>query len=82
MQECLTLMPLPPETRFSEAIINQFIDQRKKLGITQEKLDQKIGVTAGQIAKWETGIRKPTLFNAFMWAEALEAKLGLFDEEE
>jgi DNA-binding XRE family transcriptional regulator len=80
MQEALLLMPLPPETKFSESLIDQYIAKRKEMGLTQERLDQIIGVTPGQIAKWETGIRKPTLFNAFMWAKALKCKISLNDE--
>lgn len=32
---------------------------RKKAGLTQEELAEKIGVKRGAIARWESGVRMP-----------------------
>lgn len=56
---------------FSEELITQFAKRRNELGLTQLHVDERIGVAAGLVAKWESGNRKPTLFNAHCWAEAL-----------
>lgn len=78
--ENLEEQPFPIHTRFSKKLIVQFVQRRKELGYTQEYVDQMMGNTPGQIAKWETGIRKPTLFNAYAWAEVLHTEIILRDE--
>jgi len=81
-QGVLFEMPLPPESKFAESLINQFVEARKLKGFTQSQIDQKIGVADGLVAKWEAGIRRPTLFNAFCWAESLGVKLNLLGDNE
>jgi len=51
--------------------------RRYDLGLTQPAVDQMIGVAPGLVAKWEIGNRKPTLFNAYCWAEALDCEIKL-----
>lgn len=70
------------EKLFTSSLIKQFQSRRYQLGLTQPEIDQKIGVGTGLCAKWETGNRKPTLFNAYCWAEVLgcEIKLEVSDD--
>jgi predicted transcriptional regulator len=65
------------ENRFCERLISQFRRRRYKLELSQPEIDQKAGVADGLTAKWEIGYRKPTLFNAFAWAESLDCDLIL-----
>ena len=65
------------EKAFTEELINQFQRRRYSLGFTQMDIDLKIGVAPGLVAKWEIGNRKPTLFNAYCWAEALGCDIKL-----
>lgn len=70
------------EIAFTSSLIKQFQERRYQLGLTQPDVDQIIGVGTGLCAKWEMGNRKPTLFNAYCWAEALgcEIKLEIKDD--
>ena len=65
------------ELEFTSDLIKQFQLRRYQLGLTQPDVDQKIGVATGLCAKWEMGNRKPTLFNAYCWAEALGCEIKL-----
>tara|TARA_B100000212_G_C27307327_1_gene504212 strand:- start:599 stop:826 length:228 start_codon:yes stop_codon:yes gene_type:complete len=65
------------ESEFTSDLIKQFQLRRYQLGLTQPDVDQKIGVATGLCAKWEMGNRKPTLFNAYCWAEALGCEIKL-----
>tara|TARA_E500000318_G_C3553344_1_gene209973 strand:+ start:472 stop:705 length:234 start_codon:yes stop_codon:yes gene_type:complete len=67
---------------FTEQLIAQFAKRRYELGLTQVQVDERIGVATGLVAKWESGNRKPTLFNAHCWAEALgcNIKLEAYDD--
>ena len=65
------------ESEFTSDLIKQFQLRRYQLGLTQSDVDQKIGVATGLCAKWEMGNRKPTLFNAYCWAEALGCEIKL-----
>ena len=67
----------PPELKFASHLIRRYQSVRYERGIAQLALDDKVGLTLGQIAKWESGARKPTLYNAFCWAEALGCELKL-----
>ena len=44
---------------FFDSVIPQFVEQRKKLGLSQSRLDEMIGCARGLVSKWEVGIRKP-----------------------
>lgn len=62
---------------FPDYLIKQFSERRNELGLTQQRLDDRIGCASGLVAKWESGNRKPTLFNAHCWAEALGCHIKL-----
>ena len=65
------------ERAFCDKLISQYKRKRAKLGKSQRERDDDVGVAEGLIAKWECGYRKPTLFNAFCWAESLNCDLVL-----
>ena len=65
------------ESQFTSDLIKQFQLRRYQLGLTQPDVDQMIGVATGLCAKLEMGNRKPTLFNAYCWAEALGCEIKL-----
>lgn len=65
------------EKQFTSELIKQFQQRRYELGLTQPDVDQLIGVAPGLVAKWEIGNRKPTLFNAYCWAEALGCSINI-----
>lgn len=62
---------------FLKDIVVQFIHRRKTLGLTQEDVDIRMGNSDRQCSKWECGLRTPTSFNFFCWAEALESHIQL-----
>ena len=66
---------------FAEDLIEQFRTARKNSGLTQEQVDDRLGIADGLTAKWENSFRKPTLFHAVCWAEALDQKLILSPSE-
>lgn len=65
------------EEVFVSSLIKQFQKRRYDLRLTQSEVDDRIGVTSGLVAKWEIGNRKPTMFNAYCWAEALNCEIRL-----
>ncbi len=68
------------ESSYTQKLIEQFRKRRMLLGVAQTSVDDRIGVAAGLVAKWETGNRKPTSFNLHCWAEALGCKLTLEED--
>ncbi|WP_232501797.1 helix-turn-helix domain-containing protein [Eggerthella sp. YY7918] len=49
--------------------------RRKVLGLTQEQLAERLGVSRQTVTKWETGETSPDLANAGALAEALDVSL-------
>ena len=70
------------EKDFTASLIKQFQRRRYDLGLTQPEVDQLIGVATGLCAKWEMGDRKPTLFNAYCWAQALNCEIRLENKDD
>ena len=62
---------------FYQQLIPQFVEARKKLGISQLEMDEILGVAKGLVSKWEVGIRKPSGFLFCCWADSLKMKLKL-----
>ncbi len=67
---------------FEDCLIQQLRERREKLGLTQVKLQELIGVADNLVAKWEVGMRKPSGFLLFCWADALGCKLKLVEKSE
>ena len=82
LREIKLSQTLSNEMKFASSLISQFVARRKQLKYTQEDVDLIIGCANGLVAKWECGIRKPTLFYAFMWAEALKTDLSIVFEND
>ncbi|KAB8155082.1 helix-turn-helix domain-containing protein [Kordia sp. TARA_039_SRF] len=69
----------PHKTRndFLKGIVSQLVARRKELGLTQDDVNDLLGVADRLVSKWECGSRTPTSFNLHCWAEALKSDLGL-----
>lgn len=63
-------MTLPDLKTFGE----RFKFLRKQAGYTQEELAQRLGVTKGAIAMWETNKRMPSMDKMFAICEYLECE--------
>ena len=74
-----------PKTRYSNKVRNDFlkdvvtelVELRHERGLTQEQLNHKLGMSDRLVSKWECGMRTPTGFNLYCWADALGARLGI-----
>jgi transcriptional regulator with XRE-family HTH domain len=60
-----------------ETLIQQFIERRRALGLTQEEVNARMGNADRLVSKWECGDRTPTSFNLYCWAEALHSSILL-----
>jgi ribosome-binding protein aMBF1 (putative translation factor) len=64
-------VPTEEERRFYADFIEQLRTRRRALGISQEELDRRLGVSDHQVAKWESFARLPGAFMMMCWANAL-----------
>jgi transcriptional regulator with XRE-family HTH domain len=60
---------------FDQRKIGELIERREHLGISQRELEERLGVSARMVAKWESRMRSPTAANLDRWAQALGLKL-------
>lgn len=74
--------PKPMREDFLSNIVKQYVDRRKQLNLSQENVDLIMGNADRQCSKWECGLRTPTSFNLLCWAEAVQATLILYPEDE
>ena len=58
-------------------IVIKLVEQRHKLGITQEQLNDRLGIADRLLSKWECGVRSPTSFNLYCWAFALGMRMTI-----
>ena len=47
----------------------RIVENRKRLGLTQEQLAERLGVTPQAISKWENGTSDPNTSNLFALAK-------------
>jgi len=66
---------------FLHDVVKQLVSQRHRLGITQDELNNTLGVTDRLVSHWECGVRTPTGFHLYCWADALESKLAIIPQE-
>ena len=59
-------------TAFFHPLLEQLKQRRIELGLTQMEVDGKLGVADRLVAKWECGLRIPTMYSFSLWAEGLE----------
>ncbi len=62
---------------FLTPVVNTLIDRRLNRGYSQEELNYYIGLGDGQIAKYESGHRTPSIFTLYCWADALDSKIAI-----
>ena len=67
---------------FLKDVVGDLVRLRHLRGMTQEDLNHKIGVADRLVSKWECGIRTPTSFNLYCWADALDGKLKIVPNPE
>lgn len=58
-------------------LIASLITRRHELGLTQLDLDDHLGTTIGQVAKWESGARRPSSPQLCLWAAGLNSVVGI-----
>ena len=59
-------------------IVAKMIAVRRGIGMTQEQLAHKMGVTQETISHWETGRKSPRAVSLERWAAALGLEWGLY----
>ena len=69
------------EQHYYNLIINRLIDVRKIKNLSQAMLDDKIGVSEGMVAKWESKARLPGAFFLMCWCISLDLQLTLLDRK-
>lgn len=69
------------EQHYYNLIINRLIDVRKLKNLSQAMLDDKIGVSEGMVAKWESKARLPGAFFLMCWCISLDLQLTLLDRK-
>ena len=69
--------PNKTRTDFLKDVVLLLIARRLELGITQDELNHTLGVADRLVSKWECGIRTPTSFHLYCWADALESKITI-----
>ena len=67
----------PIEEQFYQPLVVQLVARRHALGLSQIALEHRLGVSEGQIAKWERGARLPSSFFLCAWARCLDVELTL-----
>lgn len=60
-------------------LITKLAVRRVKMGMSQNDLDVVLGVTIGQVAKWEALDRVPGSFLMACWCSALDLRLEPVD---
>ncbi len=51
--------------------------ERKKAGMTQKELAEKLGVYQKDISRWETGERTPSIRNIYRICEVLDIPVNI-----
>jgi ribosome-binding protein aMBF1 (putative translation factor) len=72
-----TFPSTPEERDFYGELIARLVAVRKEAGISQAALDDRIGISEGCTAKWESRARIPGAFFLMCWCKALDVQLTL-----
>jgi transcriptional regulator with XRE-family HTH domain len=67
-------------TRVDKHVSERLRDRRKKLGLTQEELAERVGVTFQQFQKYENGANRISAGRLFQLAVALDTGIPYFYE--
>jgi len=73
--------PFKSRDDFLKDVVKSLIDRRKELGLTQDELNYRLGVSDRLLSKWECGTRSPTSFHLYCWADALKSKLIIISND-
>lgn len=65
-----------------QSVGNRIGEQRKRLGLTQEQLAERVGVSPQAVSKWENGHNLPDIDNLFVIADALRVSYSSLVEDE
>jgi len=68
-------VPSISETEYYKNLIVELINRRHAMNLSQEKLNQIIGVSDGLVNKWESGVRLPSSFYLMCWCRSLNLVL-------
>ena len=71
-----------PRNDSLKALIDLLIETRKSKNLTQDDINDLIGVADRLVSKWECGMRTPRVFHLYCWAEALGCKLTIVDKDD
>lgn len=66
---------------FLHDVVKDLVKQRHRLGITQDDLNHTLGVADRLVSHWECGVRSPTAFHLYCWADALKSKLAIVAQD-
>lgn len=69
------------ERTYYAELLEQLKAQRKRLGLSQQAVDDLIGVSEGMVAKWETAVRFPSGFFLMCWCKALKVRINVEREQ-
>lgn len=60
---------------FYQPMTERLKQERRRQGINQMELAMIIGCTPSLLAKWEAGIKLPSLYSLLLWSESLGYEL-------
>ncbi|WP_298511023.1 helix-turn-helix transcriptional regulator [uncultured Kordia sp.] len=71
----------PYKTRddFLKDVVSQLVTRRKELNLTQDDVNDILGVADRLVGKWECGVRTPTAFHLHCWIDALNSHIKILD---
>ncbi len=69
--------PFKARSDFLEDIVKLLIKRRLQLRMTQDELNHKLGVADRLVSKWKCGMRTPTSFHLYCWADALKSMMTI-----
>ncbi len=56
-------------------LIEQLVDRRKHLGISQEEMSHQLHVSERLVNNWECGFKQPSSHMLFKWMAVLDGKI-------
>jgi transcriptional regulator with XRE-family HTH domain len=68
--------------RFFDPLIDQLIHARKRRGLRQEDVNERIGCAERLVSKWECREKYPSSYFLVLWAQALDVKLTVQMEDQ
>ena len=69
--------PFKTRKDFLKDVVVLLVKRRLQLGITQDELNHVLGVADRLVSKWECGVRTPSSFHLYCWADALESRMTI-----